>query len=123
MSYSTDLRKKVIEFIEQGKGITETAEMFGISRYVIYKWLKMKKVNGSLVDRPPKRSWKKTDPNLLTALVKKHPDYTLAEYASHFKTSTVAICRALKRLKITRKKRLNSTESGMKRNALYFWSK
>ena len=123
MSYSEDLRKKVIEFIENGNGVTKAAITFGITRTTIYKWQRLKKKNGNLLDAPPKRSWKKVDPNRLKTFVKNHCDFTLKEYAKQFGTSTVAICRALKRLKITRKKRLIFTGNGMKSSGLYFWSK
>ena len=123
MSYSNDLREKIIAFIENGNAITTAATTFGITRTTIYKWLKMKRLSGSLVDKPPKRSWKKVDPIRLIAFVKSSPDATLAEYAKHFGTSTVAIGRTLKKLKITRKKRLVFTESGMKPNVHYSWSK
>lgn len=123
MSYSNDLRKKVIDFIDKGKGVTEAAITFGITRTTIYKWLRIKRFTGSLSDTPPKRGWKKIDPARLIAFVKDHPDCTLAEYAKHFKTSTVSICRTLKRLKITRKKRLLFIRNGMKPSVRYFWSK
>ncbi len=123
MSYSKDLRKKVVEFIEQGKTITEASNVFGVSRPAIYKWLKMNKFNKDLSDKPPKRGWKKIDPHFLIDLVNRCPDLTLSEYAKHFGASPVAICLALKNLKITRKKRPLFTANGIKTNALYFWSK
>jgi putative transposase len=123
MSYSNDLRKKVIDFIEAGNSVTDTAKVFGITRPTIYKWLKKKNFEGSLSDKPPKRMWKKIDPQLLIAFVKMHADFTLAEYAKHFKTTAVAICRALKRLKITRKKRLVFIKNEMKPSVRYFWSR
>jgi putative transposase len=121
MKYSQDLRKKVIEFIEQGKGIAETSRIFGISRPAIYKWLKMKKLDGDLLDRPRRGTWKKIDPELLIAFIKDHPDLSLAEYAKHFKASAVAICRAFKKLKITRKKRHIFIRKGMKPSVQHFW--
>lgn len=123
MSYSNDLRKKVIEFIEKGHSVADASKVFGITRPTIYKWLKKMKFEGSLSDKPPKRMWKKIDPKLLIALVKKHPDFTLLEYSKHFKTSVMAICRALKKLKITRKKRLVFIKNETKPNVHYFWSR
>jgi len=123
MSYSNDLRKKIIEFIDKGNSVAETSKVFGITKPTIYRWLKKLKYEGSLSDKPPKRAWKKIDPNLLTVFVKQHPDFTLLEYAKHFKTSAMAICRALKKLKITRKKRLVFTKKEMKKSVHYFWSR
>jgi transposase len=121
MKYSHDLRKKVIECIEQGKGIAETSRVFRISRPAIYKWLKKKKFDGSLLDKPRRKTWKKIDPKLLIAFIKDHPDLTLAEYAKHFKASAVAVCRAFKKLKITRKKRHIFIKKGMKPSVQHFW--
>ena len=39
MSYSLDLRQKVINYIENGGKITEAAKKFGVGRATIYKWL------------------------------------------------------------------------------------
>jgi hypothetical protein len=36
----------------------------------VYKWLKKKKVSGVLKDDPPKRVWKKINPEVLTEYVK-----------------------------------------------------
>ena len=55
MSYSIDLRKKVIEFVETKGSASEAAELFSISERTIYNWLKKKKTNGSIEDKPPHR--------------------------------------------------------------------
>lgn len=123
MKYSNDLRKKVVETIEQGKSIAETSRLFRISRPAIYKWLKKKKFDGNLSDKPRRRTWKKIDPKLLIAFIKDHPDLTLAEYAKHFKASAVAICRAFKRLKISRKKRHVFIKNEMRPSVQHFWSR
>ena len=39
MPYSLDLRQKVINFVENGGMIIETAHTFGIGRASIYRWL------------------------------------------------------------------------------------
>jgi putative transposase len=122
MSYSNDLRKKVIDFIENGNSIAEAARVFNITRTTIYRWLRKNRLYGNLSDQPPKRKWKKIDPKLLIVFVKSHPDFTLAEYAKHFKTSVVAICRALKKIRVTRKKRLVFTKNEMRPSVHYFWS-
>lgn len=123
MSYSNDLRKKIIEFIDKGNSVAEASKVFGITKPTIYRWLKKLKYEGSLSDKPPKRTWKKIDPKRLIVFVKQYPDFTLSEYAKHFKTSAMAICRSLKKLKITRKKRLIFTKNEMKPSVHYFWSK
>ncbi len=39
MAYSTDLRKRVLDFIDNGGSKVKAAKLFNISRDVIYKWL------------------------------------------------------------------------------------
>ncbi len=123
MSYSLDLRKKVIEFIETKGSVPEAAQLFSISERTIYNWLKKKKTNGSVEDKPPLRPWRKLDPEALTKSVKEHPDWTLNEFAHHFESIPSTICEAFKRLKITRKKRLASTGKETKKNEKFFWQK
>ena len=123
MSYSTDLREKIIAFVEAGISIAEVARIFGVSRPTIYQWVRKKKDLGSLKDKPPKRPWKKLDPQALLILVEQHPDLTLEEYGKHFDIKPSSMYNAFKRLKITRKKRLCDTKKGMKRSVQHFWSR
>ncbi len=123
MSYSIDLRERVITFIEKGGSKVDAARIFGVCRVAIYSWLTKKAETGTVKDAPPKRGWKKINPQALIAYVNQHPDLTLAEYAKHFGASAPSVCLAFKRLKITRKKRLPFTEKEMKKNVQHFWSK
>ena len=123
MSYSLDLRERVITFIEEGGSKVDAARIFDVSRNTIYSWLTKKAERGTLKDDPPKRGWKKINPEALIAYVNQNPDLTLAEYARHFGASAPSVCLAFKRLKITRKKRRPFTENETKKNAQHFWSK
>lgn len=105
MSYSTDLRKKIMHFVDKDGCIAEGARIFGVSRSTIYNWIKKKKRTGSLKDLPARRGWQKLEPQALTAFVQQHPDFTLAEYARHFGVTPPSMSTAFMRLKITRKKR------------------
>ena len=58
MSYSIDLRERVIKFIENGGSKMEAVRTFSVCRVTIYSWLKKKAVKGTLKDDPPKRGWK-----------------------------------------------------------------
>lgn len=123
MSYSVDLRERIITFIEGGGKKVDAAHIFGVCRYTIYSWLTKKAETGTLKDDPPKRGWKKINPEALIAYVNQNPDLTLVEYAKHFDASAPSVCLAFKRLKITRKKRQPFTENAMKKSAQYFWRK
>ena len=111
MSYSIDLRERVIIFIKQGNSKASASRIFSISRPTIDKWLSHLAKTGTLGDPPPTRGWKKLDPKKLQAYVNHHPDLTLAEYAQAFGASGPSVCLAFKRLKITRKKRPRSIKS------------
>ena len=39
MSYSQDLKKRVLLHIKKGSGKTEAAALFSVGRSTIYKWL------------------------------------------------------------------------------------
>ncbi len=65
---------------------------------------KQLKEKGNLKAKIPKRSFKKIDPEKLKAYVKEHPYAYQNEMAKEFKCMPEAIRKALKRLKITRKK-------------------
>lgn len=76
MNYSIDLRERVIKFIEDGGTKVEAARIFCMCRHTIYNWLKKKSTKGRLQDDPPKKSWKKLNPELLESYVQQNPELT-----------------------------------------------
>jgi transposase len=122
MSYSIDLRERVVNYIENGGSIIAASKLFNLSRVTVYKWLKKKETSGALTDEPPQRVWKKINPQELVEYVKNNPDQILEQYAQHFKVKIPSMWMALKKLKITRKKRPYCTKKDAKLSAQYFWS-
>lgn len=119
--YSLDLRERVVAFIEKGGKKLEASRRFEVCRSTIDKWLLLKQETGTLQPLPlAPRSWRKLDPIALQTYVEKYPDERLEDYAKHFQTSPTGVWRALKRLKITRKKRRPFIENGMKANDRHF---
>lgn len=104
MAYSVDLRERALSFIESGNSITSTMKVFGVGRSTLNRWIQKKNNGESLKDPPPRRPWKKIDPEKLKELVKLHPDWDLNELAKEMRVSANSIWNAFKRLKITRKK-------------------
>ena len=103
--YSQDLRERVIAFIEEGGKKLEASRLFKVSRPAIDRWLSWKKDTGTLKTPPlAPRRWRKIDPIALQAYIDSYPDESLENYAQHFQASPTGIWRALKRLKMTRKK-------------------
>lgn len=111
MSKSKDLREAAIAYHEAGHTIAETVEVFRVAKCTISEWKKRKKETGNLNNKPINRKYKKIDPEKLKAYVKKHPDATQQEMADEFGCSNQAISKALKRKKITRKKRQPITKN------------
>ena len=105
MSYSKDLRERVVKYRLSGHTIKETCEVFGVGNYAVSKWVKQYKETGDLSNKPLNRGCKKIDPEKLKAYIAEHPDAYQREIAEVFECSAVAIRKAMKRLGITRKKR------------------
>lgn len=104
MAYSTDLRERVLEYIEAGNTITEASRIFKVTRPTIREWRKLKKRNGSVAREIYRHGAIKLNDQELIEYVKASPDLYLKEYAEKFNMSISGICRAFKRLHITLKK-------------------
>jgi transposase len=105
MSYSIDLRKKVMDFLEKGYSQRAAQEVFGVGLSTVNRWHQQHQKTGSLQDKPPCRPFKKLDPEKLRAYVNEHPDAYLKEIGEVFACSDVAVLKGFRRLGITRKKR------------------
>lgn len=116
-SISVDLRKRVIDAYLAGDGTYYgIAERFAVSRTSVNRWLKRYREKGNLDPSPHGGGTKaKIDADgleLLTKLVQERPDTTLKELAESYektravKVANCIICRALKRLGLTRKKKI-----------------
>ena len=78
--------------------------MFKIGLTTIRKWKKQYEETGSLARKELHRSFKKLDPEKLSAYMKEHPDAYLEEIAEAFECTDTAIIKAFRRIKISRKK-------------------
>jgi len=104
MSYDKKIRKQAVKYREKHTQM-ETAEAFGVSVSAIKKWQKTMKETGEIENKPLKRSGRKIKEDALRADVEKYPDDFNSERAIRFGCSGEAIRIALKKVKITRKKR------------------
>jgi putative transposase len=99
MTYSVDLRKRAISFVNEGGSKADAARIFGINRQTLYNWLESK-------DLHPKRCGprrRKLDKAALAAHVQAHPDALLRERAAHFGVRVNAVWVALRRMQMTKK--------------------
>ena len=84
----------------------ETSEVFGVSVSAIKRWQKLMKETGEIENKPLKRSGRKIKEAELRTDVEKYPDDFNRERAKRFGCTEEGIRKALKRHKITRKKRV-----------------
>ena len=118
--YSADLRDRVLLAHEHGEGgATALARRFRIGLSTLYRRLDDLRDEGRRAARPTGHGRAPLDgaEDALRALVAEQNDATLAEYAERFaaragrRRSPSAICRALRRLDLPRKKRRSAPRS------------
>ena len=110
MSYSEDLRERVIEFVRDGGSKTEAAKRFSVSRAIIYIWLKLESLSPQ---KTGPKGHTKLQVEKLKQLIVEKPDAYLDELAVELNVSAFTIAYGLQRLGISRKKK--HTVPGKKR--------
>jgi putative transposase len=101
MPYSLDLRKRVVEFVEQGGSVSKAVKNYQVSRATIYRWLGREELEAKKVTRRKR----KLDWEAVRKDIENNPEMKLADRAKMFGVRTNAIWYAIKEMKITRKKR------------------
>ena len=102
MPYSLDLRKRVVEYMEKGGSATKAAKIYQVGRATIYCWLGRENLAPTVVERRNRKlDWK-----ALAKDVEENPNDRLITRAKKFGVHPSAICYALKKMEITRKKRI-----------------
>lgn len=107
MAYSLDLRQRVIDRVNQGHSVEETAEWFQVSVATIYRWRNRPSLERTVV--PQRR--RKLASEALRQHVRDYPEARLQDRAKHFGVHPSAIGHALKRHRITVKKSSSATDS------------
>jgi len=103
-AYSLDLRKRAMDYLDEGHTYQETSDLFKICLRTVFNWSKLRKEKGSLaVKNTPRSPHKLFDKDLLD-YVKLHPDAYLQDIAIYFKSRKSSVHKAFNRLGITRKK-------------------
>ena len=114
MAYSIDFRKKAIEFMDKGHTKEELYEAFGIYPSRITEWRKLLRETGELNPQYREMRSRKIDLKELEQALERKPDATLAELGKLFGCTESGVHYALKRMKITLKKRPLPTRSKMR---------
>jgi transposase len=105
MSYSVDLRSRVIDFIREGNTQERASKVFKVGTSTIKRWLALLSETGGLEKRPLERTARKFETEKLNAYIEENPNALLKDIAAHFGGSISGAADALKREKITYKKR------------------
>ena len=114
--YSVDLREKILKYLEKSPNKKLASQLFQIGVATIHRWVNLKKKEGHVKPKHRKYAYKRIDDQKLIEYVEAHPDHFLSEIAENFSLTPQAIFYALKRLKITRKKRLRFTRNEKKKS-------
>jgi len=107
MSYDIKYRHRAISYWNDGHTKKETAAVFKVGTTTLQTWKSQLKETGELSPKKRKETWRKIDPDKLRKYVEENPDAYQHEMAAAFGVRLFAIQKALKRLKITRKKNHN----------------
>ena len=105
MTYSIDLRRKVIKCVKRGESKVKISKMFGINKDTIYEWIK----RDDLTPKKRKSYNFKIDKEALLKRVEKYPEARLVDHAKIFNVSINAIWKTFQKLGISKK---NSTVQG-----------
>jgi len=100
MTYSIDLRKRVVNFVRSGGTKAQAAKIFSVNRATVYDWLGRADL-APKVHGPRRGKLNKSD---LYQHVMDHPDALLRERAAHFGVHINAIWVALRKMGLRKKK-------------------
>lgn len=109
MSYSIDLRKRAVASVNRGDSIAATARLFGVQRSTVRDWCRRAEDGGLVPGKPgPTGPVKLTaaDDRVLLDAVAERPGVTAKEVLPRLSVAVAesTVCRAWKRLGLTRKK-------------------
>ena len=105
MYYDKKFREIVLKHVEKGKTQGETQEIFGLGKNTITEWKKLREETGRLENRQLDGSFRKIDPEKLRKDVEEYPGDLNEERAKRFGCSKDGIRLAMKKHKLTRKKK------------------
>lgn len=105
MSYSLDLRERVVAYVESGSSRASAAKFFKVGERTVRRWLSLKMETGKLSPRPHGGGYPpKIDLSELKKSVDLNPNQTLSDLEKEFSASSTSLWYALKKLQYTYKK-------------------
>jgi len=118
--YSYDLRKKAVNAVKRGEKKIVVCRLMRISRNTLNLWLQREQETGdykALANRPPRENRKIQALERFKQFVKQHQDKTQQQMADLWGENLTQqnVSDGIKKLGITRKKKLTDTKKEMKR--------
>jgi transposase len=104
-SYSQDLRKKVIEYVNKGKSCHSASIKFEISANTVRNWYKRYKSEGNYLAKKVGGKKGRVTPQEIASYIKTNPDFILSDMGKHFKMTSVGAYYWLKKLGYSYKKK------------------
>ena len=106
MSYDRYLRLRALEYAKEGHSLTQTASVFKINISTIIAWKRRYKATGDVKIKVRCPINKKIIPEELIKYIEEHPDAYFKEIAEVFCCHPSSVLKRLRKLDITRKKRI-----------------
>lgn len=102
MTYSIDLRQRVVSYVASGGKKTKAAKVFSVSLWCVHDWCSRQ----SLAPKASGRRQRKLNWEALNCHIEKYPDALLRERAAYFGVHPSAIWYACRPMKYHYKKNL-----------------
>ena len=100
MTYSVDLRKRVVGFVNEGGSKAGASRRFEVSLWCVDDWCK----RGDLAPKSHSLRHRKIDKEALRRHVQQYPDALLRERAELFEVRINAVWSMMRKMKLTYKK-------------------
>lgn len=105
MSYSFDLRKRVVEYVLGGGQVTQAAELFGVHRQTVQNWMRMEKTEGlRAAGKPGPKGGRKVTQEALRQAVSDRSDARLKELGATLNVHPSTVFYACRKWGLSRKK-------------------
>ena len=111
MAYDRDLRLRAIKYTEEGHTLAQTAAVFKVNIGILIGWRKRYRATGDVKMKIRCPVNKKIIPEKLIKYEEDHPDAYLKEIAEVFGCHPSSVLKRLRKLGITRKKRVPFTKN------------
>ena len=111
MAYDRDLRLRAIKYTEEGHTLAQAAAVFKVNIGTLIGWRKRYRATGDVKMKIRCPVNKKIIPEKLIKYVEEHPDAYLKEIAEVFGCHPSSVLKRLRKLGITRKKRVPFTKN------------